>query len=176
MYPEILYDQTGNYVKSNTSSILHAAMYTIFNTKNKFTVVGCDTFASLNGFQNGELESFSGCVPMCRSLSNVVNSSCSRIGCCKMTIPDGLKYMRVDIYSFHSHTFVWDFNPCGYAFVVEQGQFNFSFNYLKNIPNETLPAVLDWAIVNEKCEEVAQNKTRIACKGKSKCYDLYTKS
>ena len=34
------YDQTGNYVKSNTTSMLHAAMYTISNTKNKFTIVG----------------------------------------------------------------------------------------------------------------------------------------
>ena len=59
---------------------------------------------------------------------------------------------------------------------MEQGQSNFSSNYLKNIPNETLPVVLDWAIGNEKCGEVAQNKTKIACKGKSKCYDFYTKS
>ncbi|KAL0012806.1 hypothetical protein SO802_007914 [Lithocarpus litseifolius] len=73
-------------------------------------------------------------------------------------------------------TFVWDFNPCGYAFVVEQGRFNFSSNFLKNIPNETLLVVLDWAIGNEKCGKVAQNKIKIACKGKSKCYDLYTKS
>ena len=48
------YNQTGNYVKSNTASMLHAATYSISNTKNKFTVVGFDTFASLNGFQNEE--------------------------------------------------------------------------------------------------------------------------
>lgn len=107
------YNQIGNYVKSNIANMLHAAMYTISNTKNKFTILGCDTFASLNWFQNGELESFSGCIPMCRSLSNVVNGSCSCIGCFKMAIPNGLKCMWVEVYRFYNHTFVWDFNLCG---------------------------------------------------------------
>ena len=72
-----------------------------------------------------------------------------------MAISTGLKYMWVEVYGFHNHTFVWDFNLCGNAFVVEQGQFNFSSNYLKNILSETLPMVLDWAIGNKTCGKVA---------------------
>ena len=170
------YDQTGNQVKDDTISVLHAATWTISNTKNKFIVVGCDTFASFNGFQNGERESFSGCMPMCRSLGNIVNGSCSGTGCCEIAIPFGLNNMWLDVGSFHNHTSVWVFNPCGFAFIVEQSQFNFSSNYLTNIPDKTLPVVLDWSIENETCEEAAKNKTKFACKGKSECHDLPTMS
>ncbi|KAL0012811.1 hypothetical protein SO802_007919 [Lithocarpus litseifolius] len=49
LVPQDCYDQTGNYVKSNTASMLHAAMYTISNTKKKFTIVGFDTLQALMG-------------------------------------------------------------------------------------------------------------------------------
>ena len=96
----------------------------------------------------------------------VVNSSCSGTGCCEMAIPGGLNYFWVAVGSFHNHTSVWVFNPCGYAFIVEQSQFNFSSNYLTNTPVKTLPMVLEWAIRNETCGEAAKNKTKFACKGR----------
>ena len=164
------YNQNGDSVKGNKAR-LNAAMTTISNAKNKFIVVGCDTYASLNGVQNGEQYSM-GCMSICKSLRNVVNGSCSGVGCCEVAIPDGLKDMSMEVHSFHNHTDVSNFNPCGYAFVVEQGQFNFSSRYLRNLKNEKLPLVLKWAIGNETCGEAARKNKKIVCKGNSKCSNL----
>jgi hypothetical protein len=150
------------------------SQYTISNSKNKFTVVGCDTIAYLSGFQNGEWYNI-GCASQCPSLNNVVNGSCSGVGCCELGFPDGLKDISVEVFSFKNHSHVWDFNPCGYAFVVEKGQFNFTTDHLKNYTNQTVPLVLDWAVSNLTCEE-ARNKPNFACKDiNSTCTDLQTR-
>ena len=167
------YNQNGVFVEGN-EAWLNAAMNTISKAKNKFTVVGCDTYAFLHGVQNGEHYSI-GCMSICESLRNVVNGSCSGVGCCEVAIPDGLKDMLMEVHSFHNHKNVSNFNPCSYAFVVEQGQFNFSSNYLRNFSHERLPMVLKWAIGNETCGEAAKKNKKIVCKGNSKCSDLPSK-
>ena len=133
------YNQNEDFVKGN-KAYLKVAMNTISNAKNKFTVVGQDIYAHLDGVQNGEQYSM-GCMSICKSLRNVVNGSCSGVRCCEVAIPDGLKDMSMEVRSFHNHTDVSNFNACGYAFVVEQGQFNFSSHYLRNLKNEKLPLV-----------------------------------
>jgi hypothetical protein len=150
------------------------SQYTISNSKNKFTVIGCDTIAYLSGFQNGEWYNI-GCASECPTLNNVVNGSCSGVGCCELVFPDGLKNISVEVFSFNDHSSVWDFNPCGYAFVVEKGQFNFTADHLKNYTNQTVPLVLDWAVSNLTCEE-ARNKPNFACKDiNCECIDLQTR-
>ena len=150
------------------------SQYTISNSKNKFTVMGCDNIAYLSGYQNGDWYSI-GCASRCLTLSNVVNGSCSGIGCCEVGFPDGLKNISVEVFSYNNHSNVWDFNPCGYAFVVEKGEFNFTADYLKKYINRTVPMVLDWAVGNLKCEE-AQNKPNFACTDiNSECIDLQTR-
>ncbi|XP_059454881.1 wall-associated receptor kinase 5-like [Corylus avellana] len=149
------------------------SQYTISNSKNKFTVIGCDTIAYLSGFQNGEWYNI-GCASQCPSLSNVVNGSCFGVGCCELGFPDGLKNISVEVYSFYNHSNVWGFNPCGYAFVVEKGQFNFSAGYLNNYPNQTVPLVLDWAVGILKCDK-AHKEPNYACKDNSDCIDLHTR-
>ena len=167
------YNSTGVRVQYNKANFW-AAMYTISSTKNKFTAVGCDTYAYLGGEQNGE-NYWTGCMSLCSSLRNVVNESCNGIGCCEVELPVGLKNISMKVGSYYNHTNVSEFNPCGYAFVVEQGQFNFSSDYLRNISSEMLPMVLDWAIGNEKCREATRNKTNFACKGNSECHDLHSR-
>ncbi|GMY06616.1 putative wall-associated receptor kinase-like 16 [Fagus crenata] len=164
------YNSTGARVQYNENNF-RAAMYTISKTKNKFTAVGCDTYAYLSGEQNGE-KYWTGCMSLCYSLLNVVNGSCSGVGCCEVELADGLKNISTKVGSYYNHTDVSDFNPCGYAFVVEQGQFNFSSDDLRNISSKRLPMVLDWAIGNETCREATRNKTNFACKGNSECHDL----
>jgi hypothetical protein len=100
----------------------------------------------------------------------VVNGSCSGVGCCEVEIPDGLKDIKVEARSFYNHTNISYFNPCGYAFVVEKGEFNFSSDYLHNLPNEKVPLVFDWAVGNLTCEE-AGNKPKFACQENSECLD-----
>uniref|UniRef100_A0A2N9FDL8 Protein kinase domain-containing protein n=1 Tax=Fagus sylvatica TaxID=28930 RepID=A0A2N9FDL8_FAGSY len=137
------------------------------------TAIGCDTLAYLRQ-QNGE-KYRTGCMSVCSSLRNVVNGSCTGVGCCEVELPDGLKDISVSVNSYDNHTDVSEFNPCGYAFVVEQGQFNFSYDDLRNISSEMLPMVLDWAIGNETCEKAARNKINFACKGNSECHDLHSR-
>ncbi|KAE8100175.1 hypothetical protein FH972_018100 [Carpinus fangiana] len=146
------------------------SQYTISNSKNKFTVIGCDTSAYLSGYQNGELYKI-GCSSECPTFKNVVNGSCSGVGCCELGFPDGLKNIStVEVNSFNNHSNVWDFNPCGY-----EGQFNFTADHLKNYTNQTVPLVLDWAVSNLTCEE-ARNKPNFACKDiNNECIDLQTR-
>jgi hypothetical protein len=163
---------TDSMVDKNDSG-LRVSQYTISNRKNKFTVIGCDTIAYLSGYQNGEFF-YIGCSSDCRSLSNVVSGSCTGVGCCELVFPDGLQNISVEVKSFYNHSKVWDFNPCGYAFVVETGEFNFSASYLKNYPTERLPMVLDWSVGNLTCEE-ARNERNFSCKENSECLDRQTK-
>lgn len=83
---------------------------------------------------------------------------------------DGLKNVSVQVKSFHNHSKVWNFNPCGYAFVVEKGKFHFSVGYLKKLPNKRVPLVLVWSVGNHACEK-AQNQRNYACKENSECID-----
>ncbi|GMY06619.1 putative wall-associated receptor kinase-like 16 [Fagus crenata] len=148
------YNPTGEYMggEEESSAWLRAGMFTISKTKNKFTVIGCDTIALLTGEQNGEMYG-TGCISVCNSLRNVVNGSCSGVGCCEVEFPVGLKNISVTVSSFNNHSYVSEFNPCGYAFVVEQGQFDFSSVYLHNFSNKMVPMVFDWAIGNVTCKE-----------------------
>lgn len=168
------YKKTGE-VEEQINASLSTVMYTISKLKNKFTVVGCDTSAYLHGFQKGERYTI-GCTSVCNSLRNVVDGSCSGVGCCEVVIPDGSNSISVEVKSFNNHTNVSTFNPCGYAFVVEKGKFNFSHHYLRNLSNDKLPMVLKWAVGNETCQEVAKKTKKIVCKGNSECTDYPTVS
>jgi hypothetical protein len=174
---EVCYDKVnGSKINTYNSTIyLWAAQtqYTISNSKNKFIVLGCDTYAYLNGFQNGEKYTI-GCSSLCPSLNNVINGSCSGVGCCEVGFPDGLKNITVDVFSGYNPAQVRNFNPCRYAFFVEEGKFNFSTDYLMDLGKERLPMVLDWAVGNERCAE-AQDKPNFACQENSECLDLKTR-
>jgi hypothetical protein len=163
------YNGLGQLVYNNQPS-LQAAQFTISNNKNKFIVLGYDTYAYLRSTQNGE-NYWTGCTSLCPSLRNVVNGSCSSDGCCEVGFSDGLKDISVEVHSFYNHTNISYFNPCGYAFVVEKGKFNFSSDYLYNLSNTTVPLMFDWAVSNEKCNE-ARSKPKFACQDKnSECFD-----
>ncbi|KAM3730800.1 hypothetical protein ACB098_12G113600 [Castanea mollissima] len=155
------YDKSGASQK-NKNGTLTLPSFTVSATKNKFVAVGCDTYAYLNGDLNSQYFSL-GCLSKCQDISNVVNGTCSGIGCCEVQIPEGMKNVDFDAYSFKNHTEVWDFNPCSYAFIVRADKFNFSSDYLISLQyNRAFPMVLDWAIGNEMCE-VARNKANYLC-------------
>ncbi len=69
---------------------------------------------------------------------------------------------------YDSHSLVLDFNPCGFAFVVEETSYNFSSSDLKNFSNiEAVPVVLDWAVgsdSSETCPDAQRNSISYACK------------
>ncbi|XP_062012572.1 putative wall-associated receptor kinase-like 16 isoform X2 [Rosa rugosa] len=167
---EACFSEQGNVTSSNDYSLDLPLPYTISDTKNKLYTVGCDTNSILQGFL-GEDEFDTGCISICNRLDIVDQYSCSGAGCCQTNIPRGLKNTTVTLYTINSHKDIWGFNPCSYAFIAEQGQFNFSAASLKKQDNNSwLPAVLNWAIGNDtdSCDE-AQKRKDFACKANSRC-------
>ncbi|KAM5587510.1 hypothetical protein ABKV19_006114 [Rosa sericea] len=112
-----------------------------------------------------------GCMSTCNNLKSVDQNSCSGLGCCKTDIPSGQQIMALGVSSSNNHSGVWNFNPCSYAFIVEQGQFNFSPASFKELENtKKFPMVLNWAIGNDTdpCDE-ARKREDFACLANSFC-------
>ncbi|XP_028118160.1 putative wall-associated receptor kinase-like 16 [Camellia sinensis] len=143
----------------------------ISSTHNKFVAVGCDTVAVVEGSRGQNYAT--ACVSLCNGLDSVENGTCSGIGCCKNSIPKEARDFAVSVGSLKNHSQVLDFNPCGYAFVVEEDAFNFSTLDLKDLQSrETVPVVLDWAVGNQTCQEALANISSYACKAmNSECYN-----
>ncbi|KAJ4979925.1 hypothetical protein NE237_010705 [Protea cynaroides] len=152
--------------------------FTLSETENKFTALGCDTRAYVFG---SNVQNFtSGCSMLSTNKDDLINGSCTGIGCCQTSIPKGFKYFEIDVSSFYNHTFVYDFDPCSYAFIVDYKWYNFStsdllnFSYNLDRGYPRVPLVLDWAIDwptenNTSCEEAMKNQTSYACGSNSVC-------
>ncbi|KAJ4978327.1 hypothetical protein NE237_009107 [Protea cynaroides] len=152
--------------------------YTFSDTENRFTVLGCDTQGNIRG---GDFFFISGCNMFSLTKSDVIDGQCAGIGCCQTTIPKGLKNLVIQVNSYDKHSNVFDFNPCGYAFLVQSSWYYFrrsdllSFNNSADISGNysRVPMVLDWAIdwtnQNQTCEEAKKNATTYACGGNSTC-------
>lgn len=133
--------------------------FTVSKSKNKFTVVGCNSYAYLQGNRSDGKTYSAGCMSLCDQRDYVDDNSCSGSGCCQIEIPYGLYLTNVSAYLFkNTDRNVSDFSPCTYAFIVEQTKFNFSPSYLKNLLDDAeFPVVLDWSLDD--------NITVEACKG-----------
>ncbi|POO01973.1 Wall-associated receptor kinase [Trema orientale] len=152
-----------------STSLLTNSEFPISATRNTFVTVGCDTLAVINGFWGRNYTA--GCISLCNQLDDVVNGSCSGLGCCQMSVPEDVIDFGVAIGSLKNHTEVFDFNPCGYSFVVEQDSYNFSSADLRDFQKrETVPLVLDWSVGNLTCEQAQENVTGYACKASSHSY------
>ncbi|KAL7263068.1 hypothetical protein ACSBR1_001277 [Camellia fascicularis] len=163
------YDGNGTPLQSNFASSFKLSEFSISTTKNKFTVIGCDSYGYLDILINGDLVA-TWCVSRCTSIGYVPNGTCSGIGCCQTSIPKQIRDINIVAYSFFNHTNVSEFNPCSYAFVVEEGAFNFSTTYLQDFGEDMVPLVLDWGIGdNETCNEAKRNLTSYACGNHSDC-------
>nr|DAD39323.1 TPA_asm: hypothetical protein HUJ06_013646 [Nelumbo nucifera] len=128
-----------------------------------------DTIAFINGTEGQSYAS--GCISLCDDIANVINGSCAGIGCCQTTIPKGVMKYDIKIESRNNHANILSFNPCSYAFLVEQNQFNFSSSYLQDFNATEFPVILDWAVGNEACEEAKRNPNTYACHENSYCYN-----
>lgn len=167
------YSFPDDYVLDDTSP------YTFSNTRNKFTAIGCDTEAYMGGTTNLSRSRYrTGCTSVCYELDSVINGSCTGIGCCQSTIPPGLKWYYVRLRSNQNHSVVWSFNPCSYAFLVDQDQFNFSLSNLsrKGFLKRTgeVPVVIDWVAGNETCGAARRNKANYACRSKNSSCSYYS--
>ncbi|KAL2538442.1 Wall-associated receptor kinase 2 [Forsythia ovata] len=165
------YDKSGSQINGSISK-LTLSKFHISSTRNKFTAVGCDTNALVEGSEEWNQMS-AGCVSWCDNIDRVVNGSCSGIGCCQTSIPKGVKDFFIGVQSFQNHSRVKTFNPCGYAFVVEAEAFKFSSLDLKDLQKrKTVPVVLDWSIGNDTCQVAGKNLSTYACRAMhSECSD-----
>ncbi|KAF8024774.1 hypothetical protein BT93_F1832 [Corymbia citriodora subsp. variegata] len=162
------YNSSGGSSYQNDPSI-NLAIFPISAAKNKFIAVGCDTYAVFRG-QQGSMYA-TGCLSSCGNISDVINGSCSGIGCCKTSIPRDAYQYNISVTSYYNHVGIWEFNPCGYAFVAEDGFFSFSTGDLYNPPLNMVPIVLDWLIPNETCHDAKKNTTTYMCQENSNCTD-----
>ncbi|POO01015.1 Wall-associated receptor kinase [Trema orientale] len=169
------YNQDGPQNRT-TPELRFADSFTISSTKNKFTAVGCDTYALIEGYSDGGERYITGCMSLCDDISSIGYGSCSGAGCCETSIPRGLINRTVTLSSYYNHSYVLDFNPCSYAFTVERNGFNFNkttFEDLKTI--DQLPIIIDWSIGNLSCDE-AKKLGDLKCKANSQCVNSKTRS
>ncbi|KAK8276751.1 hypothetical protein V6Z11_D10G221800 [Gossypium hirsutum] len=152
--------------------------FTISHTRNKFTAIGCDTIAYIEAFFEPDSsnsiskKNFStGCLTFCGDAGDVINGSCSGIGCCQTAIPRGLNWFYFNFSSPRNHSHVLSFNPCSYGFLVEDGAYKFHASDLwdTNFGKNDYPVILDWTIGNQTCEQAKMDPKSYACKQNSDC-------
>lgn len=167
------YAESGVLISTANSRInLEQTPYVFSSEANKFTAIGCDTLALIQGSEG--LDFTGGCVSFCNNKDTLthINGSCSGIGCCQTLIPRGLKTFKTVIASLNNHTNTWKFNPCSYAFLVDQHRYTFKLSHLAaQLDNtSTVSVVLDWGIGDLSCEEARKHPTiSFACKDNTLC-------
>ncbi|KAL9176836.1 hypothetical protein ABFS82_01G020900 [Erythranthe guttata] len=149
-----------------------------FSSKNKLTVVGCDDVAIMSTGSNDWDYSISSCVAICSKSEDLINGSCSGIGCCQSSIPKGLQSLYSSMITLTSHNKVKSFNPCGYSFLAGPGSYTFETSDVSDSPfgNRTLESaslLIDWAIGDRTCEQILSTNEMI-CEGESVCVDSGT--
>lgn len=168
------YTSTGLIASKNNMSIDLAGTPFSFSDSNRFTVVGCDDFAVIQGSYPRNFSS--GCFALCASVKDLIQGDCTGIGCCQTVIPSGLQKFSTKMFTLDSHVNVSSFNPCAYAFLGDPDRFRFSetnlndTSFLETVTNQ-VPVVLDWGIGSKKCSE-AQRSNDFACMQNSYCVDL----
>ncbi|KAF5198556.1 Wall-associated receptor kinase [Thalictrum thalictroides] len=166
------YSQSGNLTLDSSSSSIDiiGSPYTFSSTKNKFTVIGCDTI-TLSGRTKGSNYS-SGCTSLCDNRGDVIDGSCTGIGCCQTAIPKGLQYFDAIIDSLYNYSNVWSFDPCGAAFLADQDIYKFKASDFMNVDSlYDVPVVLNFAVGIQTCKDAQENNATFACMENSHCYD-----
>nr|DAD29450.1 TPA_asm: hypothetical protein HUJ06_030918 [Nelumbo nucifera] len=169
-------------VSPNMSSILiylRNTPYTFSDTRNIFTAIGCNTRAYIDSRNESTLwyRNFRfqyGCSNACEGMEETLNGSYPGMGYCQITIPKGLKYIWGTLEYFDNSSS--GFNPCAYSFIADKEWYNFSIADLSGFDFYTrnrgmVPAILDWAIENDSCENITlRNSTTYACGNNTHCY------
>ncbi|XP_058110515.1 putative wall-associated receptor kinase-like 16 isoform X2 [Magnolia sinica] len=167
------FNETGGVVSTSRRrlNLNSSSSFTFSETHNKFVAIGCDTHAYIIGSLGRNFTS--GCMSFCSDTYSMIDGDCSGIGCCQTSIPKAFKRYEVDFDSNTQHQNVLSFNPCSFAFLVDQNAFSFKASDLNRLNrSQTMPVVLDWGIGNESCEIARKDATTFACVSEhSTCYD-----
>ncbi|KAK9073065.1 hypothetical protein SSX86_007387 [Deinandra increscens subsp. villosa] len=171
----------GSWSSYNISSDYTLWPFTISKV-NKFTVIGCDSYAWLTSATTNKNVS-TGCLVFCSKPDEVGGlDECSGNGCCQSSIPQDITSFTTRVNSLLDSGNLSDtrwFAPCTYAFVGEENVFNFSGitdlkatdvndTRVKDKIESTVPVVLEWAIGKLSCAE-ANGTKNFACQSNSIC-------
>ncbi|KAL8460834.1 hypothetical protein ACS0TY_032367 [Phlomoides rotata] len=147
------YDQNHTNISNNNPSII-LFPFTINNTANKFTIMGCDSFGSVYGQCLNDRDYYTGCATACDAIEDIDTGSCTTLRYCQTSI--SVWKVKIDLTSYNNYSYIIGTNKCSYAFVVEE---------------ESLPMVVDWIIEHGTCEKAKMNSSAYACKSaNSMCY------
>ncbi|KAD1423639.1 hypothetical protein E3N88_42844 [Mikania micrantha] len=173
------YDPLGNITQNDPiSTSLGLSSPFSFSQKNQFFLIGCDDVALIANPQR--VDYTIGCIALCSNRDDVLNGSCSGVGCCQTSIPKGFKWYYTSIGTMvANHTTIWSFNPCAYSFLGEQDRFTFHglSDFMDpgftNRTRASVPMLVDWVVGNLSCSE-ARTAGVLACQPNSRCVDSDT--
>ncbi|OAY37469.1 wall-associated receptor kinase 2 [Manihot esculenta] len=165
------YDNTGPIRGFRQSISLGTGPFRFSASRNKLTVVGCDTLALIKD----AAETFgSGCISLCDG-NMTLQGSCSGFGCCQTSIPMSLKTLNISLASPNNHSRIWPFNPCEFAFIADERTYNvsdlqLSYNPLSPATRRIIDSevVIEWVVREETCEAASDTNT-YACGDNSNC-------
>ncbi|XP_010256488.1 PREDICTED: uncharacterized protein LOC104596858 [Nelumbo nucifera] len=170
-------DADKNLQGNDDSFVKFSNAYRVSDTRNRLTIVGCDTNGAL--YDYSEEGFYVGCTSKCLNDTKVKGLPCNGIGCCQTTIPKGITDIDIYISSRHDFNYTWQISRCGIVVLSDQDALESQVSHLWNIRNNVKdlvnigirsPLVLDWAIRNETCEE-AQGMKNYACGENTYCYN-----
>ncbi|CAM0877869.1 unnamed protein product [Alopecurus aequalis] len=132
-------------------------------SRNRFTVIGCNTLGLISGNKGATSQYVAGCYSYCEGVNNTSDGApCAGLGCCEASIPANLTSFGVLFLMNQSK--VWDFNPCFYAMVAEVGWYNFrqhdligTHGFIDDRAKRGAPVVADWAIRNGSCPPMGKD-------------------
>ncbi|KAJ4745369.1 Wall-associated receptor kinase 2 [Rhynchospora pubera] len=146
----------------NWGNDLTGSPYRFNPEKNKFVVIGCGALGYLNFTNNHNYNYLGGCISGCDSSESLADGSCSGIGCCQTSIPEGTYSIE---FSFDQNFSDFKAGPCNYAMLTDEDGFSFNTKYITTdmLSGQYKPAVFDWAIANTTCATAQTNSSSFAC-------------
>ncbi|XAR65535.1 Non-specific serine/threonine protein kinase [Bertholletia excelsa] len=156
------YSQDRTRAATSNNYHMKRAGFTISYSQ-KLTAIGCDTSAVIVGTRRGKTFA-TGCISTCDGVYEVINGTCSGVGCCQSSIPSDVWDFNINLTSYANHTSIWKDNPCSYTFVAEDVGYNFSsLDLLDFQKRSSVPMVLDWNVKTCACANTDECATSNPC-------------
>ncbi|KAK1567223.1 hypothetical protein Q3G72_009569 [Acer saccharum] len=131
-----------------------------FSDANRFTGVGCDTFAYLRS----NISIISGCMSFCdKSNISAETMSCIGIKCCQTRIPSSLnlQQLNVTLSTLNYYENIQVQNKCKSAFLVDQEWFELNIDSPEKVKDRNyVPVLLDWGILESSFDLIERNSSK----------------
>ncbi|KAI3760785.1 hypothetical protein L1987_51184 [Smallanthus sonchifolius] len=145
----------------------HTSRFPFSSTRNNFIGVGDDIEAHI---KLGARVTTTWCLTDALNITKVVNRSHLVNSWCNSVIPPNRTYAHIEA-RLNKHRPQLSYK-CGYAFLVDENNFNINDAYNSTLSkNQSLPVVLEWSVGNTTCEEARKDKVTYRCRDNSDCVD-----